>query len=206
MNTHFLDAVGELNEPKAIELAQRMLSENTPPQEIMEALLAGLGRVGQKYKDGDYFVADLIMSGLIFQEIAARLGYMDVIANNIHMLFATPHPDTIAMGKSIVSSYFNASGFATHDIGEDSTPEFVLSKLHPAKHNVLCVSALDDEGFETLKDMVSLFKEKGVRDRVTVLVGGNASDGICEYVGADHYSKTIYDTFAQTMDVVKRYL
>lgn len=206
MNTEFMEAIRELDENKTLQLADGLIAQGVPRLTIFQSLLDGLALVGEDYAAGEYFVADLIMSGLIFSEVMQKLGYDKTIEDNIHMLFATPSPDTIDVGKGIVSSYFGASGFATHDIGVDTTPEYVLSKLHLDKHNILCVSALDNEGFDTLKEMIELFKREGVRNKVTMLIGGNASDDICTYVGADHYSKTIYDTFSQAMDVVEQYL
>jgi len=41
-----------------------------------------------------------------------------------------------------------------------------------------------------MKDIIDSLKEAGLRDKVKIMIGGNAvSAETCEYVGADYWSK-----------------
>ena len=62
-------AVKELEEEKVLELSETALRVGMEPLELLETINEGMLLVGQLYENKTYFIADLIMAGLIFKEV-----------------------------------------------------------------------------------------------------------------------------------------
>ena len=68
MQDQLIDAVLELNEDLVIDIVNKKLSEGENPISIVKQVQQGVNKVGIYYDQGKYFIADLIMSGLIFKK------------------------------------------------------------------------------------------------------------------------------------------
>lgn len=64
-----IDYVEQLEEKKVFELANHALEQGMNPLDLVNLIIEGMGRVGKRYEDKDYYIADLIMAGIIFREV-----------------------------------------------------------------------------------------------------------------------------------------
>ena len=69
MKEEFVKAIEELDEQHARELAEQLKQMGCSQLDIVDLLQLGMKLVGLRYEGGEYFIADLIMSGIIFREI-----------------------------------------------------------------------------------------------------------------------------------------
>ena len=62
------DMLAELSEEEVYRLVREQLDIGTDPMSILNECRQGMDTVGERYKSGDYFLSELIVSGEIFKE------------------------------------------------------------------------------------------------------------------------------------------
>src|SRR3990172_9381806 len=66
-------AVGNLEEEKAVSLVQEKLASGEAALSILEELQAGMNIVGKYFESGEYFLSELIYAADIFKKAGAPL-------------------------------------------------------------------------------------------------------------------------------------
>ncbi|MEL7658221.1 MAG: B12-binding domain-containing protein, partial [Bacillota bacterium] len=145
MQDQLIDAVLELNEDLVIDIVNKKLSEGENPISIVKQVQEGVNKVGIYYDQGKYFIADLIMSGLIFKEIMKLIDFpSDTQPHSYHMktIFATVEKDIHDIGKNIAITYFNSKGIKPIDLGVNVSPNTILDQIEENETVVLFLSGL----------------------------------------------------------------
>ena len=149
--------------------------------------------VGERYKNKDYFLGELIMSGEIFKEAMAvieprlRAGQYDKPLAK--MVLGTAKGDIHNIGKDIAAFLLKAAGFEVYDIGVDVSPEMFIDKLKETGSTILGISGLLTPSFECMKSTVQAVEAAGMRNKVKVIIGGcSVTESVCKYVGADAFT------------------
>jgi len=65
------DAIAELNEDEAKRLVREKIDAGVEPLSIVDECREGMDIVGGRYKNKEYFLSELIVSGEIFKEAMA---------------------------------------------------------------------------------------------------------------------------------------
>ena len=68
-NSQLAQLIANLEEDAVLELVQQRLDAGEDPLQIIDECNEGMREVGQRYEEGKYFIAGLIMSGEIFREV-----------------------------------------------------------------------------------------------------------------------------------------
>ena len=71
-------AVTELEEDEVLKLAEKALREGMEPVELLKTINLGMHNVGKLYEEKTYFIADLIMAGIIFKGVLGLKGMQEV--------------------------------------------------------------------------------------------------------------------------------
>ena len=69
MKESIVRSVEGLYEQRTLELVKIAVRKGFTPLQILDWLRIGMERVGDHYEKCDYFIADLIFAGIIFQEV-----------------------------------------------------------------------------------------------------------------------------------------
>lgn len=184
--------VGELNEDAAMETLNILMSEGGDAQKGMEACQNGLEIVGERFQQGEYFVADLIFAGEIMQGAVAILkpalvSASDQIAGK--MVFCTVQGDMHDIGKNIVRSLLEAGGMEVIDLGVDVPAQKIVDCLKANDAKILALSGVLTLAVNSMKDTVDALKDAGIRDNVRVIIGGApVTADACDIVGADAWT------------------
>ena len=91
-----VEAMTELNEDQVMQCVQAMIEEGVSVNAIQMGLNVGVTNVGKRFENGDYFIADLIVSSMIYRD-ALRL-LMPVMSGNRTMPLAA---SSLALWKGI---------------------------------------------------------------------------------------------------------
>ena len=67
LNRQLIEAMADLNEDLVIATVRQMAAEGHSFEEIQQCLNTGISAVGTRFERGDYFIADLIVSGMIYR-------------------------------------------------------------------------------------------------------------------------------------------
>jgi len=118
-HTSLSRSLSDLDAQKALEQAKDRLRQGNDPQTILFECRKGIEGVGKRFETGEYFIADLIYAAHIFQKMMDLLGpelqkvMKPVIEGKI--LIVTVKNDIHDIGKNLVATMLNASGFEMID-------------------------------------------------------------------------------------------
>lgn len=189
-----IEHVEQLDHEEVILLADQALDAGIDPLRLLELIDEGMSRVGQLYESKIYFIADLIMAGLIFKDII-KLEKMAGCFKRSHnkrigtMLIGTVKDDIHDIGKDIFRSMAEANGFEVLDIGVDVPRELFVSKIIENKPDIVGLSGVLTNTIEAMRAVVEAIDKAGLRDTIKIIAGGNhITEDACRFIGADSYA------------------
>lgn len=206
MQDQLIDAVLELNEDLVIDIVNQKLSEGENPITIIKQIQEGVNKVGIYYDLGKYFIADLIMSGLIFKEVMALIDFpTDTLphSHQVKTIFATVENDIHDIGKNIAVTYFNSKGVKPIDLGVNVSPNTILDQMKENEPVILFLSGLITSSYYSMKKTISLLKENGLKDHVIVVICGLVDEDVKNYVEADYFIKDVVESYELYLDISK---
>ena len=174
-------------------LVQQAIDEGIPAKQILEeGLLSGMSIVGEKFKNNEVFVPEVL--------VAARAMNMGV--NLIKPLLAdagvkasgkvcigTVKGDLHDIGKNLVKLMMEGKGLEVIDLGTDVAPETFIRTAVEQDCGVICCSALLTTTMSAIGDVVKAAEEAGIRDKVSIMIGGSpVTQAFCDQIGADVYT------------------
>jgi trimethylamine corrinoid protein len=180
----------------AVALAADAVRSGADLLEVIEkGFVTGLQKVGELWEQGDYFLPELISSAeamkaamavlepeLDRKKIEARSGGKVVIG--------TVEGDIHDIGKNLVASMLQAGGFEVFDLGADVKLERFVEKAEAEGAAIICLSALLTTTMTNQKRFIALLRDRGLRDKFKVLVGGApANRKWADEIGADGYAE-----------------
>lgn len=155
-------------------------------------------RVGELFESKEFYVADLIMAGIIFNEVLeldelkASFNTKDIYQEKPLILIGTVKDDVHDIGKKLFSGMATANGFNIIDLGVDISPEVFLENYYRYTPDIVAMSGLMTDSIRYMKVVVDLFREKRLSDKVKIIVGGSQITKIAfDYIEADGYSQDI---------------
>ena len=184
-----VEAILDLDEIQALELAEEMISGGTDPVEILEKCREGMSIVGEKFENGDFFLSEMIMAAEIFNQI------MNIVRPHLKssiteskgkILIGTVEGDVHDIGKNIIIALLEAEGFEIIDLGVDVSPATFVEAIKEHKPDIVGMSSLLTVALDTTKQTIEAITEAGLRDKVKIIIGGGRIDEhASEYIKPD---------------------
>lgn len=190
-------AVGDLEEDKAIVLVEDKLAKGEPALAILEELQAGMSIVGERFESGEYYLSELIYAADIFKKAGAPL--QEELKHSVQktygtMVLGTVKNDIHDFGKDIVATVMSSNGIKVIDLGVNVEQERFVEAIKESGATLVGMSCLLTTVFDDMKEAIRAIKAAGLRDQVTILIGGGPVDqATADYVGADYYCRTAQD-------------
>ncbi len=183
----------DLKEEEFLELVKQRIDNGEDPIEILQECNAGMVEVGMRFERGDYFISELIMSGEILKKAMVRLepflGDLKKSPSKGRVVIGTVKDDIHDIGKNIVATLLRGVGYEVVDLGTDVEAEKFVNAVKETKAKVLGLSALLNFTYPRMKEVVDALKDAGIRDQVTVIIGGApCNEEVRKSVGADHFA------------------
>jgi methanogenic corrinoid protein MtbC1 len=194
MTNELIDAMVNMREQEALDLAGKMLAAGEDPLKVLEFCRQALEIVGQRFEAEEYFLPELIMSGEMLKKISqiAKPFIKQESSQKTEgigkVVIGSVKGDIHDIGKDIVVFMLDINGFEVHDLGVDVPADKFVDAIRKVQPAVVGMSALLTTAFESMKNTVAVIKEAGLRDQVKIMIGGGAvDDKVREYSGADAY-------------------
>ena len=174
-------------------LVQQALDEGMDPKEILnEGLLSGMMIIGAKFKNNEVFVPEVLVAARAMNAGLTVLEPKLVEVGNEPVgkaVIGTVQGDLHDIGKNLVVMMLKGAGFEIHDLGVDVAPETFIEKAEEVGADVICMSALLTTTMPGMQDCIDQLKEKGLRDKYVVMVGGApVNENFAQQIGADYYT------------------
>ncbi len=194
-----VEAMANLDRNAVLDNVEKEIKRGTDPLKIIESLSQGLKIVGDLYDKKEYFLAELITAGDVFQNAFQKIkpalekkGLRTQVRGKI--VIGTVRGDLHDIGKNIVTTMLVSSGFYVEDLGVDVPAEKFIEAIKKTDANILAMSALLTVALEAAKETIKLLEKENLRNRVKVICGGAAFDeNTAKRIGADAYGKDPLD-------------
>lgn len=175
------------------ELVQQAIDEGIPVKQILdEGLLAGMSIVGEKFKNNQVFVPEVLVAARAMNMGAALLKPLMAEAGVEaagKVCIGTVKGDLHDIGKNLVKMMMEGKGLEVVDLGTDVPPEKYVEAAVNEGCQIICCSALLTTTMGVMKDVVAKAEEAGIRGKVKIMVGGApVTEAFCEQIGADKYT------------------
>lgn len=178
-------------ETLADAIQQALAAGSTASDILEEALLPAMDVVGQRMKTGEMFIPEVLLAAKTMQsglKILTPLLGEGKKSNAGTCVLGTVEGDLHDIGKNLVGMMLEGSGFKVIDLGISVTSDVFAKAVEDNNAEVLGMSALLTTTMPKMKETINYLKEKGLRDRVKILVGGApVTEQYANEIGADGY-------------------
>ena len=203
-----VDSIANLDDLQVISCAKEMLKNEYSPLEIEQFLNLGLKKVGELFENGEYFIADLMYSGMLYRSVLDL--FSPSISNTTsptkgRILIGVVEKDIHDIGKDIVAGLLTSDGFDVIDLGTDVSPKTFVQAILKYQPDIVLMSGIMLFARESMQATIEAIETAGLRNQVHILLGGGCvDDSILEYVHADGISFEPIDTLKYCNDYVSR--
>jgi methanogenic corrinoid protein MtbC1 len=164
---------------------------------VTQGMAKGMEIVGQKFEEGEYYLAELIVAADVMmkgmQVLEPYLKEKDRVPKG-KVVLGTVKGDLHDIGKNLVSILLEGAGFTVIDLGIDVPEARFVEIVRVEKPDVLGLSALLSPCIAEMKRVIQALREAGLRDTVKVIVGGaTLTDEVAKQIGADYRAKDAVD-------------
>ena len=175
------------------QLVQDAVDQGIPARQILEeGLLAGMDVIGQKFKNNEVFVPEVLvaaramnMGTAILKPLLAESG--EKAAGKV--CIGTVKGDLHDIGKNLVRMMLEGKGLEVIDLGVDVAPETFVEPAKKENCQIICCSALLTTTMGVMADVVKAAEAVGIRDQVKIMVGGApVTEAFAKQIGADRYT------------------
>ena len=172
MHDDLYDGLGE----EIVEGTTILLDRGWGPDKVLQvALVEGMRIVGVDFRDGILFVPEVLLAanamkaGMnILRPLLAETG-----AESIgKVVVGTVKGDIHDIGKNLVAMMMEGAGFEVIDLGINTDADKFIAALEEHQPDILGMSALLTTTMPYMKVVVDTMKERGIRDKYIILVGG----------------------------------
>ena len=174
-------------------LVPQALEEGIPAQQILEeGLLAGMSIVGEKFKNNEVFVPEVLVAARAMNVGAELLKpYLSEagVQSKGKVVLGTVKGDLHDIGKNLVRMMFEGKGLEVIDLGVDVAPEAFVQAAIDNDCQIIACSALLTTTMTAMEEVVKAAQAAGIRDKIKVMVGGAPiTQAFCDSIGADVYT------------------
>ncbi len=185
------EAVIDGDEEGAASKTKAAVDGGTDPSAVLEALSGAIREVGDRFERAEAFLpemmlaADAMKAAVAVVKPALSVADVDAAAKGTVVIGTTQH-DIHDIGKNIVATFLEMSGFDVHDLGRDVSPQAFAEKAAEVEADVVAVSVLLTSTMTDVPLVREELKKAGVAERCRFVVGGAPVTELwAEAIGAD---------------------
>ncbi|UYO63561.1 corrinoid protein [Acetobacterium wieringae] len=162
------------DEEGIIDHVNLLIEAKTDPIAIInEGLLSGMNVVGEKFKNGDMFVPEVLMAA---RAMNAGMAIVKPLIADQDMpslgtiVIGTVKGDLHDIGKNLVVMMLESAGFKVVDLGIDAKVEQFVAAVKEHKADIIGMSAMLTTTMTYMQEVIKACQDEGLS--VKYLVGG----------------------------------
>ncbi len=178
-------------EDGADELTAKALLEGASASDILSnSLIAGMEKVGVKFRENKVFVPQVLMSakamGVAMEHLKPFFNSGEVKRKGTFII-GTVQGDLHDIGKNIVALMVEGNGYEVINLGVDVDAGRFLSEVEKHPHAVIGLSALLTTTMVNMEHIVKTIKDRKPDTRICI-GGAPVTQDFCNKINADLYS------------------
>ena len=185
-------AVLEGDSEKTPGLVQIALDEGLVPKDILDnGMVVGMNEVSVRFKAGEMFVPDVLMSAEAMQA-GLKVLRPHLISSGAKLMGkivkGTVKGDLHDIGKNLVGMMCEGAGFEVIDLGSNLEPGKFIAAIKQHQPQIVGMSALLTTTMRSMRHTIKAIEEAGLRDKIKIMIGGAPVDAeFAKRIGADGY-------------------
>ena len=140
------NAILEGNAKRAHAATEAAIAAGVEPMDLIAgSMVPAMDEVGRLFEAEEYFVPELLLAGRAMRSALELLRPLMTASGeklSTRVAIGTVKGDLHDIGKNIVGSMLEGSGFEVIDLGTDVSPEKFVAVVEQQKPHVVCMSAL----------------------------------------------------------------
>jgi corrinoid protein of di/trimethylamine methyltransferase len=190
------NAIQRYDENKLVAQVEKALDEKVDPIKLIEDVMTpAMVEMGKKFQEEIIYLPELMLAAKAFkaamkviQPILVELR-VDVQTKG-KVVIGTVKGDLHDIGKNLVVTMFQTTGYDVLDLGIDVDSHTFTEEALKFDAQIIGLSALLTTTMAAQGEVIETLKEKGVRDKFKVIVGGAPiNQGWADTIGADGYAE-----------------
>ena len=179
--------------PKVKACVQQALDEGIPAADILEhGLLDGMGIIGQKFKNNEVFVPEVLIAARAMSkgvEVLRPHLVEDGVEEKGTVVLGTVKGDLHDIGKNLVRIMMEGKGLKVIDLGVDVPVEKFLDAARENDAKIICCSALLTTTMGEMRSVVEAVEASELKGKVSIMIGGApVTQSFCDQIGASRYT------------------
>ncbi|MCL4458943.1 MAG: corrinoid protein [Chloroflexi bacterium] len=202
-------AIMDGDEQRGRDLAQQALGAGLSPSNIFEECITPtLQQIGDKFKRLEIFLPEMMLSADVVKGITRVLEPVifkekGSVPSQGKVVIGTAQGDVHDIGKNMVATMLEVSGFKVYNLGVDVSTAAFLSKAREVRADIIAISSLLTTSTPFMKDVISFLEGARERNEYRVVVGGGpVTREWAQRIGADGYGKDAAEAVSVCRELV----
>ena len=179
---------------KVSALTQQLLDNGLSPQTVLnDGLIAGMAVVGEKMRNGEIYLPEVLQSANAMQASLKILRphlLREGARSRGKILLGTVKGDMHDIGKNLVGIMLQGSGFEIVDLGLNVSPEKFVDAITEQRPAIVGLSAMLTTTMMNMRVTIDAIRAAGLRANVKVLIGGApVNQKFADEIGADGFAR-----------------
>ena len=183
------------NTSEAEALSRKLLEEGVDPLQMISALTETMNKLGEMFSRLEIFLPGLVLAGEALTAVVditrpkiIESGGQD--ASKGKVVLGVVKGDLHDIGKNIVKLMLETNGFEVKDVGYDVDSLTFIKEAEAMGADIIGASSLMTTTMPGQKEIIEFLKDKGLRDRYKVVIGGAPTgQEWADLIGADLYCR-----------------
>lgn len=186
---------------------RQALDQGIPAKDVLDkGLLPGMDVVGKRFKTGEMFMPEVIVSAKTMHAA------MDILKPTLtegdtrgsgSVIIGTVEGDLHDIGKNLVAMMLEGAGFKVMNLGTNIKAQTFVKAVEEHKPDILGLSALLTTTMPKMKETIDALKSAGLREQVKVMLGGApVTQGFVNQIGADGFGMNAGDAVQKAKELV----
>ena len=180
----------EIATPKLVEEA--LAADMSPGDVLQNGLLKGMTEVGRLFRDGEYYVPEVLIAAEAMKAGTSLLKPHLVSAGikpDFTAIVGTVKGDLHDIGKNLVVTMLEGAGFEVVDLGVDVPADKIVAACRNQKVDLIAISALLTTTMPMMADVVEHVKAELDSPPPVIIGGAPVTQDYADQIGANGYGR-----------------
>jgi 5-methyltetrahydrofolate--homocysteine methyltransferase len=202
------EALQRGDDARALELTKQAIAAQLPAADILqEGLIAGMAVVGQRFRDYEIYLPDVLLAARAMQTAVDELKPLFLsqeVPRAGRVVLGTVRGDMHDIGKNLVGIMLTGAGFEIIDLGKDVAPARFIEAALDEGASVIGMSALLTTTAPAMAEVSKMLQEQGLGEQIKTIAGGAPmSESLSRELGVDAYAFDAMNAVDRIRDLVQ---
>ena len=199
--------ISELSIEKAMNEGETVINSGISLLDYQSEIINGLRIIENKYSQGQCFIADLMVAGMLAKDLFALTKDKHLLKENLYgkIVIGTIYEDIHDIGKDLLADALCYRGIELINLGVDVPVQRFIDATIEYQPDILAISTSMDSTLAHVKTLIARLPESDIPVDLKIIVGGTAVDERFSQVdGVDCLARDYQKSINYCVQVLKK--